>query len=68
MANKRPSSTEIAAAAEASARYLGLQYLWEEQQEAVASFALGKNVLVLLPTGSGKSVLPWAFNGPLEHL
>ena len=37
------------AAAEASARHLGFQHLIEEQNEAVVSFALGKDVLVLLP-------------------
>ena len=50
------------AAAEASAHCLGLQYFREEQEEAVVSFVLGKEVLVLLPTGSGRllcySLLP----------
>ena len=60
MANKRPSSTEIAEAAEVRAHCLGLQYLREEQKEAVVSFALGKHVLVLLHTGKvggGNSVI-----------
>ena len=54
MANEEASSIEIAAAAEASARRLGLQYLREDQKEAVVSFALGEDLLVLLHTGSGR--------------
>ena len=54
MANERPNSTEIAAAAEASAHHLGLQYLREDQKEPVMSFALGKDVLVLVHSGSGR--------------
>ena len=44
MANKEPSSTENAAAAEANARRLGLQYMYlrEDQKEAIVSFALEK--------------------------
>ena len=66
MASKRPSSSEIQAAVEASAYRLGFQHLREEQKEAVVSFVSGKDVLVLLPTGSGKSLcyslLPWTFD------
>ena len=54
MANEEHSSTEIAATAEASAHHWGVQCLREDQKEAVVLFALGKGMLVLLHTGSGR--------------
>ena len=44
MANEEPSSTEIAAAPEASAHRLGLQYMYlrKDQKEAIVSLHWGK--------------------------
>jgi len=62
-----PSSGEAIDAAMAYGRErLGLAKLKPEQETAIRSFALGKDVFVCLPTGYGKSVcftmLPFVFD------
>ena len=53
----------IEAAEDSSATNLGCSNLREKQKEAIISFVSGKDVLVQLPTGNGKSLcyslLPW---------
>ena len=39
-----------------AARDVGYEALTAEQADAIAAFLLGKDVLVCLPTGSGKSL------------
>ena len=47
---------DIVAAAEASTVCLGFDCLQDNQREAIISFLSGNDVLVLLPTGSEKSL------------
>ena len=50
----------------ANCSIMGYLELCDRQQRAVASFVLGKDVLVCIPTSGGKSlcysILPWVFN------
>ena len=59
------SESEVSAAIMEAGRKLGYE-LRERQQEVVAKFVRGRDVFVLLPTGSGKSlcysVFPWTFD------
>lgn len=53
-------------------RRLGYSELTPYQQEAVLKFVSGTDVLVVLPTGSGKSIcfaaLPWMFDALRGHM
>ena len=54
------------------AREFGYSSLSTHQQEAILKFVSGTDVLVVLPTGSGKSicfaVLPWLFDSLRGHM
>lgn len=54
------------AAIEEAVRDLGLEILKPKQREAIESFLSGKDTMVVLPTGYGKSIiyaaLPWIFD------
>jgi len=51
---------------EEAVRDLGLVILKPKQREAIESFLSGKDTMVVLPTGYGKSIiyaaLPWIFD------
>jgi len=54
------------AAIEEAVRDLGVEILKPKQREAIESFLSGKDTMVVLPTGYGKSIifaaLPWIFD------
>ena len=53
-------------AVEEAVRDLGLEILKPKWQETIESFLTGKDTMVVLPTGYGKSIiyaaLPWIFD------